>query len=290
MQRVTSWLNRLGLLGELVKFEHTIFALPFAYAGAFLGARGMPTWTELILITLAMVGARTSAMGFNRLIDKQIDAKNPRTKDRPLAKGVVSDFSVLSISIGGLILLGVSAWLLNPVAALFLPLVIPILVIYPYTKRFTWLCHYWLGLAQFFAPFGGWIAVTGQVELGAIILGLIVGLWIAGFDIIYATQDFEFDRQEKLHSVPANFGLERALNLARLTHVVVIFLLVVFHVGNNMGLAFLIGIIIAALMLIYEHSLVSAEDLSRVNVAFFNVNAMISIVLFVAVVLDLFVL
>lgn len=290
MQRVTSWLNRLGLLGELVKFEHTIFALPFAYAGAFLGARGMPTWTELILITLAMVGARTSAMGFNRLIDKQIDAKNPRTKDRPLAKGVVSDFSVLSLSIGGLILLGVSAWLLNPVAALFLPLVIPILVIYPYTKRFTWLCHYWLGLAQFFAPFGGWIAVTGQVELGAIILGLIVGLWIAGFDIIYATQDFEFDRQEKLHSVPANFGLERALNLARLTHVVVIFLLVVFHVGNNMGLAFLIGIIIAALMLIYEHSLVSAEDLSRVNVAFFNVNAMISIVLFVAVVLDLFVL
>lgn len=290
MQRVTSWLNRLGLLGELVKFEHTIFALPFAYAGAFLGARGMPTWTELILITLAMVGARTSAMGFNRLIDKQIDAKNPRTKDRPLAKGVVSDFSVLSLSIGGLILLGVSAWLLNPVAALFLPLVIPILVIYPYTKRFTWLCHYWLGLAQFFAPFGGWIAVTGQVELGAIILGLVVGLWIAGFDIIYATQDFEFDRQEKLHSVPANFGLERALNLARLTHVVVIFLLVVFHVGNNMGLAFLIGIIIAALMLIYEHSLVSAEDLSRVNVAFFNVNAMISIVLFVAVVLDLFVL
>lgn len=290
MQRVTSWLNRLGLLGELVKFEHTIFALPFAYAGAFLGARGMPTWTELILITLAMVGARTSAMGFNRLIDKQIDAKNPRTKDRPLAKGAVSDFSVLSLSIGGLILLGVSAWLLNPVAALFLPLVIPILVIYPYTKRFTWLCHYWLGLAQFFAPFGGWIAVTGQVELGAIILGLVVGLWIAGFDIIYATQDFEFDRQEKLHSVPANFGLERALNLARLTHVVVIFLLVVFHVGNNMGLAFLIGIIIAALMLIYEHSLVSAEDLSRVNVAFFNVNAMISIVLFVAVVLDLFVL
>jgi len=278
--------KKVKVFAELVKFEHTIFALPFAYAGAILGARGIPSASEILLITLAMVGARSAAMGFNRLIDWEIDRLNPRTKDRPLPRGLIGGVEVLVFSLLSLGLLIGAAWLLDPLAVKFLPLVVPLLVLYPYTKRFTWLCHFWLGAAQFFAPFGAWLAVSGEIELPAVLLGATVGLWVAGFDIIYATLDLDFDRQHGLYSLPAAFGLEKALLISRCVHLLVVGLLLGVYLTADLGLIFLFGVVLAAILLFYEHSLVSPQDLSKVDAAFFNVNGYISVILFAAVLLD----
>lgn len=271
---------------DLVKWEHTIFALPFAYAGAFLAARGMPHLSTLGWITLAMFGGRTSAMAFNRLIDRVVDARNPRTAGRPLPQGKISPFLVLVYAILSTGLLILAAAELNPLAVAFLPVIVPVLVLYSYMKRWTWMCHFWLGLSYCFVPFGGWVAVTGALSWAPVVLGLAAGLWVAGFDLIYACQDYEFDKREGVFSVPARFGLATALTLARWVHFVTTLLLVLAGWMLGLGWLYWAGMVLVAALLAYEHAIVSPGDLSRLNAAFFNVNGYISIIYFVFVALS----
>lgn len=283
--KIKAW-DKARTLAELVRYEHTVFALPFAYLGAFLAAGGWPPGFKLFWITTAMVGARTAAMGVNRLVDRYLDARNPRTANRHLPRGTVRPGEVSLLVVVALGLLALSAYRLNLLCVAFLPLVVPLLIIYPYTKRFTWGCHFFLGAAQFFAPFGGWIAVTARLDPAAAILGAAVGLWVAGFDIIYATMDYDFDRRERLYSLPARFGLKPALRVARGVHLVVFILLLYLYPYLGLGGWYLAGVMATGALLLYEHSLVSPGDLSRVNTAFFNVNGVISVVLFLFSVLD----
>mgnify|MGYP001151338861 CR=1 FL=1 len=271
---------KAGTFADLVKWEHTIFALPFAYVGAFLGARGLPTAAQAFWILIAMIGGRTAAMALNRLIDWAIDARNPRTVGRHLPRGLMSTMEVLAFTAASLGLLILAAYKLNPLCVKFLPLVVPVLVFYSYTKRFTWACHFWLGLSYVFVPFGGWIAVTGWLELAPVVLGIAAGLWVAGFDVIYATQDMEFDRREGLHSIPARFGLAAALRIARAIHLVVVALLLILGLWLKLGYVYLVGAAIVAALLHYEHAIISPRDMSRLNAAFFNVIGYISIVFF----------
>lgn len=281
---------------ELIKFEHTIFALPFAYVGMLLAARvlpwaghslGWPTWGEFLWITVAMGAARTMAMGFNRLVDRVLDARNPRTVARPLVTGKVAvSTAALGTTISGLLLV-VAAWRLGPLPLLLLPGALVFLLGYSYTKRFTWMSHFILGFTDGLAPMGAWVAVRGSLfmptDWPAWVLLAAVTLWIGGFDLIYACQDVDFDRAAHLKSIPARFGIATALRWARFSHVgVVIFLALL---GWGMGLSWPYwlawsGIIV---LLVYEHRLVSPDDLSRVNMAFFNMNGYISILFFLGV-------
>lgn len=272
---------------HMVKIEHTLFALPFAYAGAFLAAGGWPGGRTVFWITAAMIGARNAAMGLNRIIDRHIDARNPRTRDRHLPSGRVRSAEAIAFTVAFTALLALAAWQLNPLCFKLLPLAVLALVAYPYAKRFTWTCHYWMVPAQFFAPFGGWIAVTGRVEPAAVILGLAVGLWIAGFDILYAMQDIQFDRTAGLFSVPASLGVGAALWLARGTHLVVVALLAALAAVLGLGPAYMIGLALAASLLVYQHSLVSAADVSRAATAF-NINLAIGPLLFLGILVDVF--
>lgn len=279
-------LRQLADFVELVKFEHTIFALPYAYGGAFLAARGFPGWHDFFWITMAMVGARTAAMTLNRLIDRAIDAANPRTKNRSLPAGKVSAGQAYWYVIISFALLLGSAWQLNLLCIKLLPIAIVVLVTYSYTKRFTWLCHLVLGIADSAAPLGAWIAVTATVPTNALILAAIVALWIGGFDIIYALPDREFDLKEGLHSIPVRFGPEKALWISRAWHLLTVFLGLWLYHRMGLGPFFLAGIIATAALLAYEHHLVSPRDWSRVNMAFFNVNGIISVIFLVSVLLD----
>jgi len=281
---------------ELIKFEHTIFALPFAYVGMLLAARAAfdagrsspwPTWREFLWITVAMAAARTLAMGVNRLVDRALDARNPRTAGRPLVTGRVT----LSTAVAGTALsagvLVFAAWRLGPLPLLLLPGALVFLLGYSYTKRFTWLSHFILGFTDGLAPMGAWVAVRGSLfapaDWPAWLLLAAVTLWIGGFDLIYACQDVEFDRTAGLHAIPARFGIAAALRLARLCHAAVVGLLAL--LGAGVGLAWPYWLAWAAIvgLLIYEHRLVRPDDLSRLNVAFFNVNGYISLTFFAGV-------
>ncbi len=281
---------------ELIKFEHTIFALPFAYVGMLLAARAAfdagrsspwPTWREFLWITVAMAAARTLAMGVNRLVDRALDARNPRTAGRPLVTGRV----MLSTAVAGTALsagvLVFAAWRLGPLPLLLLPGALVFLLGYSYTKRFTWLSHFILGFTDGLAPMGAWVAVRGSLfapaDWPAWLLLAAVTLWIGGFDLIYACQDVEFDRTAGLHAIPARFGIAAALRLARLCHAAVVGLLAL--LGAGVGLAWPYWLAWAAIvgLLIYEHRLVRPDDLSRLNVAFFNVNGYISLTFFAGV-------
>lgn len=283
-------LNKLKIILEMIKFEHTIFALPFAFMGAVLGNMVVegtwPTWSEIGWIIAAMVGARSAAMALNRLIDRRIDAKNPRTSKRAIPAGLISEKEVILFIIGSFALLFLAASQLNRLAVILLPVAVFILVFYSYTKRFTWLCHVILGASIGLAPLGGWVAVTGQIDGLALILYVSVIFWTAGFDIIYACQDVEFDRREGLYSIPSRFGLARALFLARLFHGITIAGLVALAVLVPLGTWFMLGVAVAAGLLIYEHRLVSPGDLSRLNTAFFTMNGTLSVVIFVSTILE----
>lgn len=276
-------IRQAGLLAGLVRWEHTIFALPLAYAGAMLGARGWPSGWQWFWITAAMVGARTAAMAINRIVDREIDARNPRTKDRHLPRGLVTVSAARGVAFGGLALLVAAAWALGPVCVAFLPLVVPVLVLYSYTKRFTWACHYALAAAQFFGPFGGWIATSGRVESGAVAMGAAVGLWVGGFDILYACQDIAFDRESGLHSLPADLGVSKALWMARATHAATGLLLAWVGLQAHLPWPYWLGVATALALLAGEHGLVSPRDLSRVPLAFFQMNSLVSIALFLGV-------
>ncbi len=272
---------------ELIKFEHTLFALPFAYVGMILAAGGWPDAAIVVWITVAMAAARTLAMGANRIADRTIDAHNPRTATRPLVNGRVK----LSTAWAGTILAGLifvlAAWRLGPLPLRLLPGALVVLIGYPLTKRFTWLSHYALGLTDGLAPMGAWAAVRGSLlapgDTPAWLLLGIVTLWIGGFDLIYACQDAAFDREAGLHAIPARFGIPAALRLSALSHVLAFGLLILLGVLMRLAWPYGVAIAVVAGLLILEHAMVSPDDLSRLNIAFFNVNSLISLTLFAGV-------
>ena len=278
---------------ELIKFEHTIFALPFAYLGMLLAAGGWPTWSQFIWITVAMAAARTVAMGFNRIADRVIDAYNPRTAGRPLVTGAISTRTAWAGTGVATVILVIAAWQLGPLPLKLVPGALLFLFGYSFTKRFTWLSHFILGFTDALAPAGAWAAVRGSLftpdDLPAWLLTAMVTLWIGGFDLIYACQDIEVDRRDGLRSIPARFGARVALRLSTLSHVLTILLLVL--LGRVMGLTwpFWLGVLITSGLLLWEHSLVKPDDLTHLNLAFFNINSYISLTLFIAVVAALWI-
>ncbi len=279
-QPARSPLGRVATLLEAIKFEHTVFALPFAYLGMILPLRGLPTLHQFLWITVAMAGARTLAMASNRLIDRQMDAANPRTASRALPRGILSPNEMLALGLGGAVALLIAAWQLNDLCLKLAPLAIAWMIMYSYVKRFTWATHIVLGLADGLAPLGGWIAVTGRVDLEAIILTLAVALWIGGFDLIYACQDYDYDRMHGVHSIAAKFGIARALQISSAWHLGTALLLLALGAMLSLGIVYYVGWLVAVGLLIYEHRLVRPDDLSRLNMAFFNINGYIAVIVF----------
>ena len=276
---------------ELVKLEHSIFALPYAYVGALYGAAAvrseLPSWSEVLWITVAMVGARSFAFVVNRAVDREIDARNPRTASRAVPAGRLKTWEVWFFAAVVLAAYLVAVWQLAPLTRWLSPIPLAAFVVYPYTKRFTWLCHYWLGLCLGLAPIAGWAAVGASLaDPAPWVLGLAVLLWTAGFDIIYATQDYACDIRDKIHSVPVDFGIRRALFQTRVDHMATVALLVLGGYLAGAGVFWYGGVAIAAFLLGYENSIVTPDDLSRVNAAFFTVNGIIAIVVFVGALAD----
>jgi 4-hydroxybenzoate polyprenyltransferase len=275
----------------MIKFEHTIFALPFAFLGMMLAAGGWPEWRVVGWIVVAMVGARSSAMGFNRLVDRRIDAANPRTAIRELPSAQVSPAFVRAFVAASAGLLVVAAWRLNPLALKLSPLALLIILGYSYTKRVTSWSHLVLGLGLSGAPLGGWIAIRGDVTATPLLLASAVLLWVAGFDVLYALQDLEFDRERGLHSIPARFGKVGALWVSAGFHLAMMvpLTLVPFAYGSELGVAYWVGVAGCAALLAYQHLIVKPGDLSRLDAAFFQANGMLGVWLFAAAALDLLV-
>lgn len=273
----------ISVVLEMIKFQHTIFALPFAYAGAWLASGGMPGKFHFTFITLAMIGARSTAMAFNRLIDLEIDRLNPRTADRALPKGRVSPKFVWTFICASSALFLTSAWILSPVCLLLAPIAGVILTGYSYTKRFTWLCHLWLGIALAIAPSAAWIAVRGSLDLLPVILSFAVAFWSAGFDIIYACLDVEFDRQNGIYSIPAKFGVERGLWISRFLYVLSVVCFLAAGIVSELSPAYFAGILVIACLLAYEHIVVKPDDLSKVDLAFSTLNGFVSIIFFISI-------
>jgi 4-hydroxybenzoate polyprenyltransferase len=271
---------------SLVKLEHTVFALPFAYVGALLAWGELPRGRDLLWITVAMVGARTLAMALNRLIDAEVDARNPRTAARELPSGTLSRGQVLAlcaISLAGFLL---AVFQLDPLVRWLWPVPVFLFVVYPYLKRVTWLCHLWLGASLGLAPVGAWVALTGELPWQAWTLGGAVALWVAGFDLFYSLFDAEHDRAEGLHSWAVRFGERGVFTGARVLHLGTVVLLAVAGLGLDVGLLYGLGVAAVAALLAYEHSLVRPGDLRRLDAAFFTVNGVISIVFLAFVLAD----
>jgi 4-hydroxybenzoate polyprenyltransferase len=286
-------LRKIRLFLRMIMFEHTIFALPYAYLGMILASysegHGMPGWRTFWFVTLAMVGARSAAMGLNRIIDKAIDARNPRTANRELPRGVISVAEAGIFVVASFALLAYAAWMLNPLCFKLLPVAMLVLTIYPYTKRFTWACHFILGIADGLAPLGGWIAVTGAFAWPAVVLAAAVAAWIAGFDLIYACQDVEFDRAHRIYSIPARFGISAGLWVSRVLDMITILLLLLLPRWVSLGPLYYLGVAAVAGLLFYEHRIISPSDMSRIDVAFFKVNSYVASVAFVFTLLDVLV-
>lgn len=281
--------EKIRTLLEMIKFSHTVFAFPFALMGVVLASlanQAPPTIGQIFWICLAMVGARSGAMGLNRIIDARIDAKNPRTATRHIPAGKVSLREAWLFVLGAFALMLFSAWMLNPLCFYLAPVALFFLFLYSFCKRFTAFAHVVLGICLAAAPIGAWIALRGDVSWQIMALGLAVLFWVAGFDIFYALQDLEFDRAQGLHSIPARFGVERALWLVRAFHVMMVFLLLLLLIGTGLGWIYFVGVVIVAALLMYEHLLVKADDLSRLDAAFFNMNGYISVTIFVFTLLD----
>ncbi|MDI6711994.1 MAG: UbiA-like polyprenyltransferase [Anaerosomatales bacterium] len=282
--------ERVRIFAELVKFEHSIFALPYAFVGALYGAAQsgrLPSWGSLAWITVVMVSARSFAFVLNRAIDKEIDARNPRTAGRAVPAGLVKAGELWVFAAATLALYLVGVWQLAPVVRPLAPIPLVAFVVYPYTKRFTNLCHYWLGMCLGLAPVGAWLAVGAPPAHPAPwAMGLAVTVWTAGFDIIYATQDVECDRRDGIHSMPADIGVAPALRQTRVLHALTVALLTTAGGLAGAGVLWFVGVGVAAALLWYENSIVSAEDLSRVDAAFFTTNGIIAVVVLVGAVAD----
>jgi 4-hydroxybenzoate polyprenyltransferase len=270
----------------LVKIEHTVFALPFAYVGAFLAVNGVPSAHDLVWVTVAMIGARSLAMGLNRLIDAGIDARNPRTAGRELPAGRLTALQVVVFCLASLGVFLLAIFQLDPLVRWLWPIPVAAFVIYPYLKRFTWLSHVWLGAVDGLAPVGAWVAITGGLPLEAWLLGGAVAAWVAGFDLFYAMLDVEVDRRERLHSVATSFGERGAFWGARLLHVLTVALLIGAGLGLDVGVFYWLGVAAVAALLAYEHSLVRPGDLRRLDTAFFTMNGVISVAFFAFVLAD----
>jgi len=271
---------------RLVKIEHTVFALPFAYVGAFLAVAGTPSAHDLVWITLAIVGARSLAMAVNRLADAGLDARNPRTAGRELPSGQLSAAQVLVFSAASLALFLVAVYQLAPKTHYLWPIPVAMFVVYPYLKRFTWLCHLWLGAADGLAPVGAWVAITNHLPWQAWLLGVAVAFWVAGFDCFYALFDLDVDRREGLHSIATRFGVQGAFWGARISHALTVAALVVVGLGLSVGVLYWLGVAAVAALLVYEHSLVRPDDLRRLDAAFFTMNGVISVAFAVFVIAD----
>ena len=267
---------------EMIKIEHTLFALPFAFLGAVLAAQGLPTMAQILWITLAMVGARSTAMAFNRVADRDYDARNERTKTRAIPAGALSVVFVSVFTIVAAAVFFFAAAMLNRLTLILAPIALASIVLYSYTKRWTALSHLVLGWCLAIAPTGAWIAVRGTIDSPLpLLLSLVVMLWTAGFDVLYACQDYEFDRREGLYSIPARFGIARSLWISRLLHSGAFAALLALYFTAHLGILALVGVIATGALLVYQHTLVRADDLSRLNAAFFTTNAFVSVILLV---------
>ncbi|HLM78521.1 MAG TPA: UbiA-like polyprenyltransferase [Rubrobacteraceae bacterium] len=277
--------NKLLVLLEMIKWEHTVFALPFAYAG-MLAAPVPFSFSHLFWITVAMIGARTAGMTLNRIIDAKMDAINPRTANRAIPKGLVGLREAWVFTGAAVALLVLATLFLAPITRVLWPLVVLGFVIYPYTKRFTWLCHLALGVANGLAPGAAWVAVTGDVSWTPALIWAGAALWVAGFDVVYALLDRDFDLENRVNSLPVRFGIGSALVVSRLWHALSVAFLVAFGVAAGLGVVYYLGVVVVAGLLFYEQSLVSKDDLSKVDVAFFTMNGVISLIFFAFVLLD----
>jgi 4-hydroxybenzoate polyprenyltransferase len=273
-------------LASLVRIEHTVFALPFAYVGAFLAVDGWPGLPEIAWVTVAMVGARTLAMALNRLVDAELDARNPRTASRELPAGTLTRTQVIALASASLAVFLVAVFQLDPVVRWLWPIPVAMFFAYPYLKRFTWLCHFWLGACLALAPVGAWLAVTGSAPWEAWAIGIAVLLWVAGFDLFYSLYDVEHDRHEGLHSWAVRFGEAGTFAGARVFHAGTVALLAVAGLSLGQGVLYWLGVAAVAVLLGYEHSIVRPGDLRRLDAAFFTVNGVISVVFFLFVALD----
>lgn len=276
--------------GVLVMFSHTIFSFSFALLSMLLAANGLPSFRTLFWILVAFIGARTGANAINRVIDMKFDAKNPRTSHRQLPQGLMKKSEVILFTLGCFALLIIAAFMLNPLCVMLLPVALILLISYSYTKRFTWACHIALGVTCAGAPVGAWIAVAGNISWTCLFLGAANALWVAGFDIIYGSQDVDFDRKEGLFSIPSIFGIKNALYISSFFHFVAILILFSIYFIASMGWIYLIGVIIMAILLFIEHKMVSPEDLTHAKIASYNINELVSVVFLVFSTLDIFLL
>jgi 4-hydroxybenzoate polyprenyltransferase len=277
--------GKLRVLLEMIKWEHTVFALPFAYAG-MLAAPVSFSFSNLFWITVAMVGARTAAMTLNRIIDAGIDARNPRTAERAIPKGLIGLREAWIFTGVAISLLVLATFFLAPITRVLWPLVVLGFLLYPYTKRFTWLCHLALGIANGLAPGAAWVAVTGDVSWTPALIWAGAALWVAGFDVIYALLDRDFDLENSINSLPVRFGVGPALVVSRVWHALSVAFLVAFGAAAGLGVVYFLGVLVVAWLLFYEQSLVRKDDLSKLNVAFFTMNGVISMIFFLFVLLD----
>jgi len=266
---------------RLIKFSHSVFALPFAFTAALIASEGVPPLYQMFWITVAMIGGRTGAMGMNRIVDSKFDALNPRTRNREIPQGVIKSWEAFIFTAIAFAFLLLAAYKLNPLCFKIAPLFLFVLFTYSYTKRFTWLCHIVLGVSLALAPLGAWIAIKGTFSLHILPLCFAVMFWVAGFDTLYGLQDMDFDRKQGLYSIPSVFGVKASLWIARLFHLITICLLLslvpIFRLSNT----YLVGVLIVSGLMLYEHSLVKSNDLSKLDMAFFNMNGYISITVFV---------
>ena len=276
-----SFWQKLATTLEMIKFEHTVFALPFAFLGAVLAANGLPEWRQILWITLAMIGARSAAMTFNRVVDRDIDAANPRTANRELPSGKLSLKFAWIFFVASVALFGVAAYSLNWLTFALAPVALLSILGYSYAKRFTAFAHLILGWSLAISPTAAWIAVRGTLDSAVpILLSLLVLMWTAGFDVLYACQDFEFDKKAGLRSIPARFGIKNSLWIARVFHAQAFIVLLLLFLVTGLGWLALTGVFAVGALMIYQHTLVKPNDLSRMNAAFFTTNAFVSVILF----------
>jgi len=270
----------------MIKFSHSIFALPFAFTSALIAASGIPDLKQIGWIIIAMVGARSGAMGLNRIIDSKIDSANPRTKRREIPRGAISVLAAVLFVVVSFIFMVFAAYMLNPLCLKLSPVAIAILVLYSYTKRFTWMSHFFLGLSISAAPLGAWLAVKGSFDIEIIPLAIAVIFWLAGFDVLYALQDIDFDRRYGLYSIPKRFGISKSIYLSRIFHTMSFILLVANGMIFGLGGLYWTGMFLTAGLFLYEHSLITIDDLRKLDIAFFNMNGYISVTVFIFTLMD----
>jgi len=282
-----SVISKVKTLLEMIKFEHTIFALPFAFMGAFLAGQGLPRLSQCLWILLGMVGGRTAAMGFNRIVDAPFDAQNPRTATRAIPKGEVSRLEAWGMVLLAIALYFLAAYKLNPLAFKVSPFFLAIILAYSYTKRFTPLCHIFLGLAIGLAPVAGWIGVKGTMNFLPAVLSAGVMFWVAGFDILYSCLDHEFDKGQGLHSIPAAVGLKKAFVISSILHILAFICFIAVGIMAHLNFIYYLGLAATFVLLFKQHTIVKPDDLSRLDMAFFTFNGAISVILFAATALSL---